>query len=143
MAEPALAAAYRAVKARLSGGGEPWDGRVYGDVIPPGATWPAVSFFWSGGGEANRRRTQDAELVLTVKAISESQAEAFTAAERISVLLNDNGQTEVTSGYLNGGDDWYILTCTQEDAVHLVEMFAGAAPIYHEGARYRLIMEVK
>lgn len=143
MAETALAAAYRAIRARLASGGEPWGASVFGDVIPASAVFPVVTFFWSGGGEANNRRTQDAELVFTVKAVSYAQDEAFGMAARLSALLNDAGQTDDANDHLNGGADWYILTCTQEEAVHMVDMWAGAQPVYHEGHRFRLYMEAK
>jgi len=141
MSEPALASAYRAIRARLGAGGEPWGARVYGDVIPAGAEWPVVTYFWSGGGERYTRRTPDANLVITVKAISESQAEAFTLAGRIAALLNDSGEADYRNDALTAGSEWRILSVSQEDAVHLVEMWAGAQPLYHEGARYRFIME--
>jgi hypothetical protein len=143
MAETALAAAYRAVRSRLAGSGEPWGTQLYGDIIPAAAEFPLVSFFWSGGGEYNGRRKVAAELVLTVKGVAYTQAEAFTLAARIATLLNDGGLYDDSADHLYGGADWDILTCTQEDAVHIVDMWSGALPIFHDGARYRLVMEVK
>lgn len=143
MAETALAAAYRAIHARLAGGNEAWGTSVYADVVPAGASFPLVTYFWTGGGDVNGRRGQDAELMIAVKAVSYSQPEAFTLAARISELLDNHGITDNSADSLNGGNDWYILTCTQEEAIHQVDLWSGTRPIYHAGARYRLVMEVK
>jgi hypothetical protein len=140
-AEHALAALYRAVFQRLTGPGERWGNRVFPDMASAKAAYPYVVFFWQGGGERNAVKEQDADLVLVVKCISDGLAEAFDCAARISELLNDSGEQDDSADYLNGGTDWNILTSTQEETFHLPEMFEGVAPIYHEGARYRFIME--
>ena len=142
MTDTALAAAYRAIRARLAGSGLSWAGRVYGDVIPASVELPVVTYFWQGGGEANFRRNQDAELVIIVKAVSYTQAEAFSMAAEIAALLNDKGHTDDADDHLTASGGWTILTCTQELAVHLVDMWAGAQPVFHEGHQYRLVMEV-
>ena len=142
MSESALAAAYRAIRTRLTANtnNELWNERAYPDLAPASAARPFAVFFWSGGGEANRRRAQDAELRITVKVIADSLAEAFTGANRLSSLLNDADLGSVSP--LDGGASWDILSVTQERAVHLVEMVDGQA-IYHAGAVFRIKLEAK
>lgn len=139
----ALEAAYKAIRARLASQSELWGAAVFSDVIPATAEFPVVQFFWSGGGEANGLKKQDADLVITVKCVAESMSDSMTGAARISALLNDKGENDDASDHLNGGSAWRILTCTQEEHVHLVDMWAGAQPIYHDGHRFRLVMEAK
>lgn len=137
--EAALQALYRAIYARLSRPGALWGSRVYADLASANAQRPYVVFFWAGGGEANTRRHADAELLLTVKIISERQAEAFQGVGRLAELLNDAGVYD-SADPLDGGPDWVICTMTQERAVHLVELVDGAR-VYHEGFQLRVVME--
>lgn len=142
MSETALAAAYRALGARLSSASEMWETRAYADAAPASAEYPYVVYVWAGGGERNRLKKRDAELVFIVQAISDSMAEAFAAAARIETLLNDKGEQDDATDHLHGGTEWAILTSTQNETFHVREMADGAKPIFHDGARYRLVMEV-
>lgn len=137
--EAALQALYRTIYARLTRPGEVWGSKVYADLAPASVERPYVVYFWAGGGEANTRRHPDAELLLTVKIISERQVEAFQGGARLSALLNDAGVYD-TDDPLDGGPDWIICTTSQERAVHLVELIDGAR-VYHEGFQLRVIME--
>lgn len=142
--ETAVAAAYRAIYTQLTSGTGLSGVSVYADIVPAGIDPPFVAFFWSGGGEVNRRRSQDAELVFTVKAVSYNQVDALDKAAAISSLLNDKGVQDTTEGEaLEAEPLWEILVSSQEDAVHFVEVWAGAQPVYHAGARFRLVMEAK
>lgn len=138
--EPALAAIYRALETRLNNTGEPWSG-AYADNVPAGKPRPYIVYFLSGGGEVNRNRTQDAEVVMTVKALANSLSTAFECAARLSELLNDSG-TQDSADPLEGGSDWEILTVSQERAIHLIETSDGKR-IYHEGFQLRVVMEAK
>lgn len=138
MAEPALAAIYRAVRQRLTASAELWGQQVYPDQAPGGVERPYVVYFWSGGGELNAIVGQDAEIVLTVKVVADSLAQAFTGAGRISALLNDADGASASP--LNGGTDWTIIHVQQEQVVHLVET-VNTTQIYHEGARFRFYAE--
>lgn len=143
MAEPALGALYEAMNLRLRTSGDLWSDRVYADTVPEKVTRPYVIYFWTGGGESNRLlRTQDAELVLTVKGIANNQGLAFAMAGRLSELLNDKGRYDDEADQMNGGADWWILTTTQEGHIHLVEMIDGDW-VYHEGFQLRVKMERK
>jgi hypothetical protein len=142
VSEIALAALYRAVGLRLSNGSAIFADRAYADYSESDE-YPYVIYFWSGGGEVNHTRRRDAEIVLTVTAISEKLGDAQIAAQQISDLLNDSGEYDDPADYLYGGTFWRILTSTEEDAIHTLDMFSGAVPIYHVGARYRFVMEVK
>lgn len=141
MAEAALAALYRAVKTRLVAvTTHVWATRAYPDLAPANTARPYAIYAWAGGGELNAIVAQDAEIVLTVKVVAETLATAFTGAGEISALLNDVRLTGALA--LDGGSDWDILTCTQEQAVHLVENVDGVW-LYHEGHRFRVRMERK
>jgi hypothetical protein len=142
MSDTALAAAYRAIQTRLTANtnNPVWNERAYPDLAPASAARPFAVFFWSGGGEANRRRVQDADLLITIKVVADSLAEAFAGAERLSALLNDADAGSALA--LDGGASWDIVSVTQERAVHLVEM-VDAQQVYHAGAVFRVRMEAK
>lgn len=139
--ETALRNVYKALETRLSDSGEPWGSHAYMAQAHENAPYPYVVYFWAGGGEANRRRHQDAELVIIVKAVSDNAGEAFDCAARIAELLNDHGTQDNAADYVYGGSEWEIMTVTQEETLHLHEQFANTKALTHAGARYRFVME--
>jgi len=140
--ELALWAAQKAFFARLAGADDLWSG-VYQDIASEGASYPYLVIFWQGGGERNAIKAQDAEFVIIVKAVANSLSTASAAMARASELLNDKGEQESPDDYVNGGDDWIILSITQEETFYMPEEFAGSRTIYHVGARFRAIMEAR
>ncbi len=137
MSEPAVAAAYRAIRQRLTATSELWGQNAFPDLAPAKASKPFVVFNWTGGGEINERRIQDASLLVTVKCVAATLQEAFSGAGRISALLND---ADLSDDVLEPGSEWAILNVNQERAVHLVENVDGQQ-IYHHGAIYRMRLE--
>lgn len=138
MAETALAALYRAVARRLTENSELWGDRAYPDLAKSGTQKPYVVFSYAGGGEINARVQQDAEIVLTVKAVALSLDQAFAASARISTLLNDADASSAEA--LSAGSEWTIIHTKQEITVHLVELI-DSVWVYHEGHRFRFLME--
>jgi len=141
MSESPQYAARRAVQMRLSGAGA-WGNRVRQDRGL--ATWefPYVVHVFSGGGERNRRKQKsDPEVVLLVKAVSDNASQATAAAAAIATLLDDGGIQDDADDYLQGGASWSILAITQEDYISYTEYVSETRTIYHEGARYRFVME--
>ncbi|MCZ2097237.1 MAG: hypothetical protein LC121_13455 [Anaerolineae bacterium] len=142
MSEMAIAALFDAVRIRLTAPGQMWAGRAYPNLAGADATYPYVVYFWSGGGERNRQKGRDAEIVLTIKAVSDKLPEAFDAAAAVDDLLNDHGAQDADAQLTTGaGSEWAVLTATAEETIAYQEMKAGAQPIYHAGARYRFVME--
>ena len=141
MSETALAATYKALRTALTGGSESWATRAYPDIAPEGVARPYVVFGWAGGGEANEVRRQDASLIISVKVVADTMTASMAGAVRLSELLNDQGEQE--SNTITGGTFWEISTITQERAVHLVEQFGNAKPIYHDGHIFRFRLEAK
>lgn len=139
MAETAIAALYRAVKQTLTASpGEVWGGKVFPDLAPSGTEKPYVVYSWAGGGEINARRVQDAEIVLQIKIVTETLAQAFSGAGRISTLFNDADYSSAAA--LNAGSEWAVLNVKQETIVHMIETVDGRQ-IYHAGHRFRFRME--
>lgn len=137
--ELALAALFKAVYDRLTADpGEVWGDRVFPDRAVDGTAKPLVIFWWLGGGELNSVVRPDAEIVLGVKVVAPTQAQAFALAGRLSALLNDADRGSDQA--LDGGDAWLILHTMQEGAIHLVEDVDGSW-IYHDGFRLRVRME--
>lgn len=137
--ETAVHAAYKSIYAALTAGTPVWDARVYPDVAPPNAAMPYVVYFLSGGGEDNDRIIQDATLSITVKAVANTMTGSMEAAQTISATLNDAGAQEAAT--VSGHMGWQISTISQGETFHLVEMFEGVTPIYHDGHIFTLIME--
>ena len=133
-------AAEVALQSRLQNNGS-WSERVRQDRGASGWPYPYLVHVFSGGGERNRLKRHDAELVFVVKAISDVAQEAAAAAQEADDLLNNHGLQDNTSDYLYGGSDWHILTVTREDYISLTEYVSETRAIHHRGARYRLIME--
>lgn len=140
MTQPlALAALYKAVITRLKEAPAlDWGDRVYPDRAPSGTPKPLVVVWWLGGGEINQSIVPDAEIVLGVKVVAATQAQAFALAAEASARLNDADRS--SSKALNAGSDWIVQHTKQEGVVHLVEDVDGSW-IYHEGFRLRCRME--
>ena len=141
MSESAQYAARRAVQQRLAGAGA-WGTRVRQDRGLSSWEFPYVVHVFSGGGERNRMLAHsDPELVLLVKAVSDIAAEASAAAAAIAALLDDSGLQDDADDYLYGGSQWHILSITQEDYITYSEYVSETRTLFHEGARYRFVME--
>lgn len=139
MAETALAALYRAVGKRLTeSSGELWGQKAYPDLAPSGTAKPYVVFSWAGGGELNQLRTQDAEIVLQIKIVTDNLAQALIGAGRISTLFNDADYSSDSA--LNAGAEWIVQHVNQEGIVHMLETVDGGQ-VYHAGHRFRFRME--
>ena len=137
-------ACIRAVTTALRNNGA-WGAQVGLDRADDDWTFPYVVIVYSGGGEANdiRRTSGDSAQVWVIKVVSDNLEEAATAAESVAALLNDKGVQDVAtaSDGLQGGDDWYILTCDRENYISFAEFVSSSRVIYHEGARYRFALE--
>lgn len=156
--EPALLAVFRAVRRKLIAAPEMWGIRVHTNR-PPGKpeTWirPYVVMADSGGTEANVVRSTDAEVLLDVWSIADSEGQALQMFGRVSVLLNDQGSQDITPAgattYLDttpsvgasvGTSIWRILTCTLEQYLHdIQDIENGARQIYLRGGRFRIRLE--
>ena len=139
--ETAVTAVYRAVRAALIAS-QPawWGGRVYADIVPEAIERPYVVYTLTGGGEANARRIADADITLAVQVVAETLAAAQTGAGYIAAALNDADLS--TARALTSGNDWWILTVSQQGFIHYVEDIDGKI-IYHAGAQYAFRMEAK
>lgn len=127
-----------AVKHKLEGQSL-WQDRVYPDQAPAKVQRPYVVGFYVSGGENKIRQKRAARFVITVKCVGNTQTDSMQGAALISSLLNDAGSQDDQSFIC--GDGWEITTCTQDRLVHLVEMFQGATPIYHDGHQFIVAME--
>ena len=141
MSEPAIQACYKAVKGALDSGDEIWGTKVRASIAKADTAYPYLIYFWSGGGEINSIINDDAEFRIAVKVVSDKMAEAMTGKRRISDLLNNKGEQEEVTGYLDGGTDWTILTCSEEDTIYLAERLADTKVVYHVGAYFRISMQ--
>lgn len=156
--EPALLAVFRAVRRKLTATPELWDKRVHTNR-PPGKpeTWvrPYVVLSDSGGQELNTVRSTDAEVLLDVWSIADSEEQALQMFGRVNALLNDQGSqdinpagattyldTTLSAGVSMGTAVWRILTCTLEQYLHdIQDIEGGAKQIYLRGGRYRIRLE--
>lgn len=135
----ALDSLYQMIYTEMNGASV-WGARVFPDMAPADTARPYAIFFYSGGGEnLVTPSAQNARLVVTVKTVADTMSEAFTGAAAIETLLRNQGLHESAGIAAVGG--WQVLTSTQDRVVHLVEMYQGAAPIYHEGHQYVFEME--
>lgn len=138
MTRSALASLYAAVRRALLND-EEWANRVFPDVVPAEIARPYAVLFWVAGGEDNQTKRQDARITLTVKCVADNMGASMRGAGRISELFNDQGSQD--GGNIAGDGNWLITTITQGRIVHLVEMFEGAQPIYHDGHQFEFDME--
>ena len=117
-----------------------WSGDVFPEIAPATASRPYVVFIYvAGGNEVVTTGGGNARYIMTVKALSDSLAEALQMSQRIRELLDNHGDQEPTA--MASHDEWTVLTCTRGRTVSVPDMFSGAKPIYHEGDQYEFVME--
>ena len=118
-----------------------WGERVYADVVPAGVVRPYVVYFVVSGGEDNvRGDRRDASYVVTIKCVGERLVDSLQGARQLVERLDDHGVQD-RSGVLIDPAGWTITTITADRAVHVVERFEGAIPIYHDGHQFIIVME--
>lgn len=141
--EDSLGALYRAVANKLMNASPIWTGRVYPDDVDQDVVRPYVVFAYTAGGEANEVGRPDADYLLTVKVVADTQQLAMDGSARLAWLLNDQGVQDHPETPLNGGDDWEVITSTVERRVHIKDRFSGTKPIFHDGHQIRFKMEAR
>lgn len=135
-----IGAVYQILRGTLVGDAA-W-GEVYPERVPPGVTRPYVVIIYSGGGrEQWRTDKKNAGVLVTVKCVANTAAEAIAGQTRIEALLDAQGSQEGDG--LADHATWDVLTVTISTAVAMVEAFEGVDEIYHYGHQYRLEMETK
>lgn len=118
-----------------------WGERVYADAAPAGVVRPYVVYFVVSGGEDNvRADRRDGSYVATVKCVADTQALTFRGACQILDALHQRGMQDRQRGVICPAG-WTITTITADRAVHVVERFEGAVPIYHDGNQFLITME--
>lgn len=137
----ALEALYTAVYTTLRGV-PVWGDRVSPDYIPADVPLPAAVFFASSGGSVQRRQDrQAAQFTLTVKCISDNLRDSLDGAAAIAGALKDAGAQDKPGVRMVQPAGWIITTVTQRRAVHVVELYQGAEPVYHDGHEYVFVIE--
>lgn len=139
MTEHPYIALCRACFNRLTSTEEMWGQQVGEDPLA-GWTHPYVQMYQISGMEPNRVQEQDAEYEMGFKVVADDMEQALNGAARLSALLNDQGEQDLPTAALYGGSDWDICTSTQGRAIHLIEKFANAQNIYHEGHVFTFVM---
>lgn len=139
MTEHPYQALMKAVFNRLASPSYIWGTKV-SEVIQPNWDKPYCQVYFVSGEEPNNLRAQDATFELGVKCIAEDQAQSMVGAAQIIEALNDQGVQDLPTTALSGGSDWQIATSTQGRMIHMIEMFSGAQPIYHDGAIYEFVL---
>lgn len=146
MVEPWIAALVRATNIRLTENSEPWDTRVYRDIVPSGKPDQpivrpyVVCMFVGGGNRGGAGRYDFINALWQIKAVANDQETAFTCKGRISSLFQNADQG--TAKQLYGGDFWDILSTMEERAIDRTEM-VDKHRIYHSGAVFRVLMQSK
>lgn len=140
-----LAALARATKTKLTATSEPWGTRVYKDSVPASPSGevvkrPYVICLVAGGGRTGHTSKDFINLLWQIKAVANTQEAAYECRARLSALMNNADRGTVRE--LDGGNDWYILTCTEGQTIDLAEVI-DSNRIYHAGATYRVLMESK
>lgn len=141
MADTALAALYRAVRARLIAQPEVWGDRVGleflsaagGERIP----YPYVVYALAGGGIMRETtRANGYEYRLDLMVISDTFSESAQGAFRLEELFEGQGTQDAPSIALDAGSDWEIATSDQDAVIEINETDAGRHT-WQIGATYR------
>jgi hypothetical protein len=138
-------ALYTAVGDRLSGANAVFDDRIYSRYAPPGTTEPYVVMMVVGGGDANRRRHRDAELVLQVVCWSKDISESEAGAASIDEVLDDSGiqDTTTASHQLNASaNNWLITAVTGGRIIDQIDNNEQRV-LYGTGKTYTVKMETQ
>lgn len=135
-----LQALYEVLQAHL-GDASLWTGAYPLGVVPAQARRPYLQYFWAGGGnELAATNRQNVRLVLSIKGVSETLAEALAMKAAVADLLIDSGSQDVNPR-LPTHAAWVVTTVTQDRIIYLEEQFEGAQWIYHAGNQYEFVME--
>lgn len=126
----------------LTASSEVWGTRIYFDFVPANTAFPYVFMVLQAGGEQNQNKHIDPRYVLAVRIVSDDQLEALTGMERLRTLLNDKGEFDVTSGFLDASaDGWQIKTSSASITLVFTELNSNSQQLYHAGHQYIFTME--
>ena len=102
---------------------------IWTPFIRQGASYPAIQFYYAGGGEENLTPHRMVNTVYAVKGISQtSMKHAGEIAELINTALH--GQTLTITG-------WSNFWLAREGLIRYHEIGPGGEDYYHAGAYYR------
>lgn len=137
--EIALAALMKALVAKLTAANV---GGVYWDIAPPGTAYPYVVVSSVSGGNDRGVGTSQ-RFLMQVKVLSDSRAESLAGLATVKNTLNDQGEQETTSGFLNAGSEWTVTTISDVGDISLTEMVEDVQPVFHNGVEYEIIMGLR
>ena len=147
MAETPLQAIYEVVFAELNAitDSSVWQS-VHTDYIPAQVSLdnegdkPVCLITYIGGGETQQLRRETASMTIEVKCVGISIEETMQGSQEIKAALRNKG-TNDSGDYATAHDDWQVLTTTQGNFVHSVDMYSGALPMLYTGHRFTIYLE--
>lgn len=138
----AIQAVYEVTYSHLNNASSLWGTRVQ-PLAVAGASLvkPYVVFFEA----SNQRRLSTpsakmAEILLSIKGVTNVFGDALTMQQLITERMDDSGDQDINPR-LPYNVGWRILTVTEQRSIWLEEKFSGALDIYHAGHQYLIVME--
>jgi len=101
---------------------------IYNGLVPQGTATPYVVYQFTSGSDLNSSPRRARDYVVTIKAVSDEQAEAENVDDALDTLMH-----EATLTITGWGNYW---TARDQDVVY--EQYAGGIVYWHRGARYRI-----
>jgi len=87
-----------------------WDGRVYRDMAPNGASLPYVVMTYVGGGTRYEHQGRPKNVRMRFIVYGSTQSESDAGADTVETTLADKGTQEVSSGALDASaNGWEIV----------------------------------
>ncbi len=119
-----------------------WGVRTYAaTIVGAKKTRPYVQFFPASDMRAlGNPYHKKAELIYSIKGVSESNAGALAIREAITGLLDDSGSQDI-SPRLPYHAGWVITNVTEDRAIWLEELSSADTFLYHAGHQYQIRME--
>jgi hypothetical protein len=119
-----------------------WGVRVQAaDIVSSTVVRPYIHYFPASDMQpASNPYHKKAELVYSIKGVSESKADALAIREAINTLMDDSGDQDINSR-LPYHAGWRVTTVSTDRAIWLQEYPAAGQTLFHAGHQYRITME--
>ena len=135
IATPSLLASTRT---QLLTGSPIYGNRVYAELAPANTTMPyVVMSIVSAISNTLTQREDRVEILIQIKCISNTIADAITGALDIDERVNQQGSQNYNGGALVGDSTWGITTIFPDIEIKLTEYVDNKPTVHHVGKQYR------
>jgi len=120
-----------------------WGTNIWVNDVPASVDFPFVFMTLEAGRDTNTNLTSDPLLTYAIRCVHNNQRVAKAGKDKLQTLLDDKGEFDVSSGYLDASaNGWTIRTSTAEAHIDLMEYDEkGTTRAYHAGYQFTFRMQ--